>query len=227
MVKTSLPLVLLTRPRAAAERFAALLLAERAELAIMISPIMEIVYLRPEVMPPAEGLVFSSRHGVKGYAAAGGKPSQAYCVGAATAEAARQAGHDVLQVVPDLDSLRPVLAQDKRGLLHARGAHVTADLRADYETVASVVVYDQPAVALTGAAKDVLASGRAVVAPLFSPRSVRAFAQEACAPEALYAAYISETAKAAAKLPCIEAETARTPDAQGMVEATLRLIDRV
>jgi uroporphyrinogen-III synthase len=227
MVKTSLPLVLLTRPRAAAERFAALLLAERPELDVLISPIMEIVYLVPERLPAADVVLFTSVHGVAGYVAAGGTPSEAYCVGAVTAEKARKAGFDVLQVAPDLAALRPALAGEQRELLQVRGTYVTADLVAEFAHVASVIVYDQPRVGLGDQAVAALASGRAVVVPLFSPRSARAFAKEAGQPRALYAAYISAAVQAAAELPFIEAETAQTPDARGMVAATLRLIDKV
>lgn len=223
MVKTSLPLVLLTRPRAAAERFAAMLWAERPELDVVISPIMEIVYLVPEALPEADVVVFTSAHGVAGYVAAGGAPAEAYCVGSVTAEHARKAGFIVLQVAPDLAGLKPVLAGERRTLLQVRGAHVTSEI----PNAKSVIVYDQPCVALNEAAKVALASQRVVIAPLFSPRSARAFAAEAGKPTALYAAYISKAAKAAAELPCIAAETAQTPDAKGMVAATLKLIDRV
>jgi len=227
MVKTSLPLVLLTRPRAAAERFAAMLWAERPDLEIMISPIIEIVYLKPKVLPQAEVLIFSSVHGVKGYIAAGGAPARAYCVGVATGECAHTAGFDVLQIAPDLERLKPVLGQEERSLLQVRGVHATADLVAEFGHVKSVIVYDQPSVGLSAAAKGALASSRSVVVPLFSPRSVRAFAAEALRLDGLYAAYISEAAKAAWELPSIAVETAETPDAQGMVVATLKLIDKV
>ena len=227
MVKTSLPLVLLTRPRAAAERFAAMLWAERPDLEIIISPIMEIVYLGPEALPQAEVLIFSSVHGVKGYIAAGGTPAQAYCVGVVTGECAHAAGFDVLQTAPDLEQLKPDLGQEERILLQVRGVHATADLAAEFPHVTSVIVYDQPSVGLSEAAKGALASGRPVVVPFFSPRSVRAFAAEAVRPDGLYAAYISEAARAAGELPSIAVETAETPDAQAMVAATLKLIDKV
>jgi uroporphyrinogen-III synthase len=123
--------------------------------------------------------------------------------------------------------LKPVLGQEERSLLQVRGVHATADLVAEFGHVKSVIVYDQPSVGLSAAAKGALASSRSVVVPLFSPRSVRAFAAEALRLDGLYAAYISEAAKAAWELPSIAAETAETPDAQGMVVATLKLIDKV
>ena len=176
MVKTSLPLVLLTRPRAAADRFASMLLADRPDLEIMISPIMEIVYLKPKVLPQAEVLIFSSVHVVKVYIAAGGAPARAYCVGVATGECAHTTGFDVLQIAPDLERLKPVLGQEERSLLQVRGVHATADLVAEFGHVKSVIVYDKPSIGLSAAAKCALASSRSVVVPLFSPRSVLAFA---------------------------------------------------
>ena len=228
MTKTSLPLILLTRPRAAAERFAATLQVARPELEVLISPIMEIVYIRPANLPVADVLVFTSVHGVVGYMAAGGVAAEAYCVGLATAEAARVAGCSVIAVEKDAATLGPLLAGETRRVLHPRGAHVAADLTQVASDLESVVVYDQPLVGLSDIAKVALGTERHVIVPLFSPRSAAAFAGEAEGAKALSAVFISAAAQAAARdMPCEASLVALTPDAAGMTEATLRLIDRV
>jgi len=227
MRKTSLPLVLLTRPQAAAERFAALLHAVRPEIEVLMSPMMQIVHVMPEALPEAEVLVFTSVHGVDGYFAAGGNAADVYCVGPATAARAQQAGCTVIAAEKDAATLKPLLAKETRRLLQVRGAHVAADLTQAAPDVQSVVVYDQPLKPLSGKAKAALLSEQPVIVPLFSPRSARAFAAEASEAHALYAVFISEAARDAAEMPSVETEVAETPDADGMAEATLRLIDRL
>ena len=228
MVKTSLPLVLLTRPRAAAERFAAELWAVRPELDVLISPIMKIVGVTPEALPEAEVLVFTSVHGVEGYVAAGGKRSEAYCVGPATSARAEEAGFSVIAAEKDAATLKPLLAKETRRLLHARGAHVAADLTKAAPNAVSVVVYDQPLAGLSDEAKAALAAERPVIVPLFSPRSAAAFAAEANGASALSAVFISEAARlAAGDMPYLKCAVADMPDAEGMARATLRLLDEL
>lgn len=228
MMKTSLPLILLTRPRVAAERFAATLQAERPEMEVLISPLMEIVYTKPPTLPLADVLVFTSVHGVVGYMAAGGVAAEAYCVGAATAEAARAAGCPVIAVEKDAATLGGLLSGEKRRLLHPRGAHVAADLGRIAADFRGVVVYDQPLMALSDEAKAALGAARPVIVPLFSPRSAAAFAAEAERASGVSAVFISAAARAAAgTMPLVASRVARTPDAAGMAAATLRLIDGV
>lgn len=225
MSKTSLPLLLITRPTEAAHRFAAQMQALRPELETLISPVIEIAFVAPQVLPEAETMLFTSAHGVRGYLAAGGQAGLAYCVGRATARVAQDAGFEVLDVAPDAATLWPRLARETRAVLHARGAHVAVDF-ATLPMIDSVVVYEQPLVALSGLALAALQGPRPVLAPLFSPRTARTFAAQAQGAEALWAIFISQKAKEAAQGLVTERScVAQTPDTAGMVKACLRLID--
>lgn len=186
---------------------------------IVISPLLRIEQITPDVLPEAEAMIFTSVHGVAGYAAVGGQAGKpALCVGEATAKAARDAGFDVELATPDAARLKPKLAGETRKLLHARGAHVAADLTGVATDCESVVVYDQIAQNLSAQARDLLHSGRPVVVPLFSPRSAALFADEAGGAKGLIGIFISEAAAhKAADVPWVRKVTAEMPDAETML----------
>lgn len=176
------PVVLLTRPEAAARRFAAGL----AGLAVepVIAPLMRIEPVRHDAarLLAARRLVLTSVHAVP--AAGPGAGRLAFCVGPATAAAARAAGFEVIEGPGDALRLAPML-EGKSGLLHPHGRHVTMGL-----PVEGMVVYDQIAQPLPDSGRAALAGGRVVLWPLFSPRSAR-----------LAAAALAETAARAPVVP--------------------------
>lgn len=170
--------LILTRPRPAAERFAAELGAWHGP--ILISPVLEIVPVQePAPDASAQGLIFTSRAAVEHYPGPVGGP--AHCVGRATtaqAEArgfeARFVGADAAQLVARL----PALAPDTP-LLHARGRHVAYPLAAKLSEAGlpctEWIVYDQQPRPLSADVRSALVESaqgkRAVVLPVFSPRS--------------------------------------------------------
>lgn len=167
------PTLLLTRPRAASERFAAGI--EGAE--VVISPLMEIVPTGAEV--PTEGLaglIVTSQNAVP-FLPDVAVP--AYCVGPRSAAAV---GGRAELIGPDADGLvAGLLALAPRGvLLHCHGTHTRGDvvgrLQAGGLTAQGVAVYDQQARPPDTTFRDaVTASG--LIVPLFSPRSAQLFAQ--------------------------------------------------
>ena len=87
--------LLLTRPRAQSEAFAAVLAAELpGRFRPVVSPILEIVPLpAPLDLDGLQGLIFTSANGVEQFAARSPDRSlPAWCVGEMTAAAARRAG---------------------------------------------------------------------------------------------------------------------------------------
>ncbi len=135
--------VLLTRPapesRAVAE--------ELAPIPCLTWEVTRIAH-RAAALPEAEAVVFTSRHGVAGFLGAGGRAEgPAWCVGPATAAAARAAGfvpvHEAGGTAADL--LADLRAGAPRRMLYARGADISADLRAALEgdglEVREAVVY--------------------------------------------------------------------------------------
>lgn len=162
------PPVLLTRPQAQAQAFAARLPGWR----VVISPILDIVAVDHDAGPlrDAAGVVFTSAHAV---AAAGpGRGRPAICVGGATAQVARAAGFAVTEGAGTADSLLPLIAASPVPLIHPHGRHVARAL-----PVPGVVVYDQRPRPLTPAAQDLLAGRDPVILPVFSARSARLLGQ--------------------------------------------------
>lgn len=163
------PVILLTRPEGAARRF----MTEAAHLGLdfVVAPLMGIVSVPHDSarLHAAKRLVLTSVHAVP--AAGNGAGRFAYCVGPATAAAARQAGFEVYEGPGDAVRLAPVIA-GQTDLLHPHGLHVTAGL-----PVEGMVVYDQPDQELPPSGRDALQQEQTILWPLFSPRSARLGAQ--------------------------------------------------
>ena len=86
------PTVLLTRPAPDSAAFAAAL-TERIAVPVVVSPLMRIVTdgTLPN-MDDVDGVIFTSRNGVRAYRELNGPARPCYCVGPGTAEEARAAG---------------------------------------------------------------------------------------------------------------------------------------
>lgn len=179
--KPTPPILLMTRPRAASERFVSMLAERRVALGeIVISPAIGIEPLLVPSLDGAGGVILTSANAVTGLKAPPGL--RAWCVGDATAAAAEAAGFDVVNAGGSIDDLVPLIVADRpAGRLHyLRGGHVSSDLlgrltRAGLN-VKEHVVYAQPRQVPTQAAEAALAGKDRVVAPLFSPRSAAIFA---------------------------------------------------
>lgn len=170
--------VLLTRPLAAAERFAKSL----PGMEIVIAPLMELVGTGAEIaLEGFAGLVLSSEAAVPFLPAAA---LPAYCVGPRTTEAASAAGFDARDMGPDAAAMVSCLlaAKPKCPLLHVHGRHQRGDVAKRLTegglTTLDVVAYDQRAVAPDARFRAALARDGLLI-PLFSPRSAALFAQSA------------------------------------------------
>ncbi|WP_316014469.1 uroporphyrinogen-III synthase [Roseobacter sp. HKCCA0434] len=172
-----MPEILLTRPRAASERFA----AELPEgWRALIAPLMEIEFRKIAVgAQGAAGVVFSSANGVEAWRRAGGGGVPAFCVGGRTARAAREAGCEVMATGADLAALVPLLPGGR--LIHVRGVHTTRPL-AELVPGAEVeerIGYAAAARPLTDEAQAALAAGILDAVACFSPRSAALLVAEA------------------------------------------------
>lgn len=175
------PVLLLTRPRPAAERFAGLLTQRIGKTArIVLSPLIEIAPL-PGAQAPvsASGVIFTSSNAVR---IAGAHAIPAYCVGEATTAAACRAGWQASCLGENAAELIAALARSPRPgpLLHLRGRHLRVDIAAELSArgveCADRVIYDQRLLPFTPEAQGLLAGPAPVIAPLFSPRTARQFA---------------------------------------------------
>ncbi|MGX9355822.1 uroporphyrinogen-III synthase [Roseobacteraceae bacterium S113] len=175
-----MPLLILTRPQAASERFAAQVAGQVDE--IVISPILEIVKMpgaRPVGTPGS--VVFSSEHAVALYE--GPRDIPAFAVGGRTARAAREAGFEVALEAPTAQALLDGFPSEvPEPVWHVRGQHVAAPivdvLRARGVTCAQWIVYDQAQQPLAADVMALLQGERHIVLPLFSPRSAALVSQE-------------------------------------------------
>lgn len=197
------PLILLmTRPAEMGVRFVQSLAPEvSARMEVCASPLIGITPSDVPVDPgDARGLIFTSVHGVAAAAALmGARDLPCHCVGTTTTQAARDAGWSHARVA-GLDAeelIATLLADPPPGpLLHLHGTHASGNAAARLTeggvTTRETVVYDQPELTLTDAARGHLAGRRPVLAPLFSPRSARLFAQQYSGTAPLHVQVISE-----------------------------------
>ena len=178
--------ILLTRPRERSEAFARELAPHGWDAAIW--PLTE---LRPieAAIPPAtpQAVIYTSPAGVEFGFDARFSRLTAYCVGDATARAARGAGHVVAKSADgDSDALialiRAEAGPDTGALLHMRGRNTAGDvagaLRASGFAVAESVVYEAAAATRPPrGAVALITSGELHAAAFFSPRASAIFAE--------------------------------------------------
>ena len=234
------PVVLITRPEPDGAAFAeALRRAAPGPWRAVLAPLVRIV---PQAVPdPPERveLILTSRNAVHAWRRSGIPPAMrgraAWCVGEATARAAREAG-----LVPvaagegpanGADALvaRIVERRPRAPLLHLRGEHargeVAARLRAAGLDAAEAVVYRQEALGLDPRARAALA-GATVIAPVFSPRAAALLSRAApdASPAAIHAVALSGAVAEALALPRARVTVSKRPDAEAMIEALVPLL---
>jgi uroporphyrinogen-III synthase len=174
--------LLLTRPRAQSEAFAAAL--ERAlpgRFAPVIAPLMDIVPREtPIVLDGVAALAFTSANAVRVYASlTSDRTRPAFCVGASTAAAAREIGLAAHSADGNAAALAELIARDAPGpVLHLRGAEAAADLAEllPDRTVETAILYDQVPAEPQPEAHTLLRDGRIDAIALFSPAGAHRFA---------------------------------------------------
>ncbi len=229
-----MPVILLTRPEEAAAGFARRLKAAFGPVQTLISPLTGVEWadVAPDISQFNE-LIFTSRNGVLAYQRLGPPAGlRAYCVGAATAKAANDAGLNAISADGDAGALIDLITGAPPGgpLLHLRGAETRGEIaerlfRSGIETH-EAVIYRQITLPLSAQAKALLQGKTPVIVPLFSPRSAARFAVNAPFDAPIFLASISEAV--AQNLHGLGAQahvTASHPDAEAMLQAIAGLID--
>lgn len=216
------PTLLLTRPRAASDLFAHQVAQAIGPMPVVTSPLMEIGFLTFDAPSAPATLVFTSRNGVQAWARAKLPVDwPCWCVGPATAQAARalgfepiESGGTVAHLLRDLST-----AELSGNVIHVRGRHTRGDLTHALAKIGlnaqSLIAYEQNLRALSAAAQELIGSGAPVIAPLFSPRSAAQFAKFGPFGPQVDVIAISQ----AAAEQCIGARVAPSPDAIGMIAA--------
>lgn len=229
--------ILITRPQPGAAILAqALALRLGPDSPMVLSPIMRI---EQSCTPLPElsrfpTIVFTSSHAVapleSALPAEERQRKRAYCVGAATAEAADAAGFETVDGGGDAEHLCARIRADNpaQPLFYARGEHIAADLvkslnSAGLETH-EAVVYRQSAVPLSREAEAILASQAPVVLPLFSPRSAQLIFSNSHVHAPLLVAAMSENvARAVPRGAAASLVVAPEPTLEAMVEIIVAL----
>ncbi|CUH65051.1 uroporphyrinogen-III synthase [Thalassovita gelatinovora] len=223
--------LLLTRPLASSQRFAAQLRERLGDLPVVISPVLRIDPISPGPdLIDAQTLIFTSQNALGAVPAGQGR--RCYVVGPATAVAARAKGFEVIAEERDAETLFQRILADapQEPLLHLRGRHARGHL-ADRLTAAGIatrarVVYEQLETALSEDAKTLLAGDQAVIVPLFSPRSAKLFSAQHVGNAPLLIAALSEAVVAAlGELPVFQVDHALSPDSGAMIDTIEGLID--
>lgn len=210
--------LLLTRPKAASERFAKQVVAALGEMPVVHAPLVEIGHLPIAPMPSDGTLVFTSGNGVEAWT---GPKLPCFCVGQATADKARARGFEpfvsggtVEHLLDDLLNNRP-----ENTVIHVHGRHTRGKLverlKASGLNAAGIVAYEQKLLPLSDLANALLRGGAPVIVPLFSPRIAAHFSSFGSFGSQVELIGISKSAAAA----CRGAHIAPSPDAKGMISA--------
>jgi uroporphyrinogen-III synthase len=178
------PLIVLTRPQAASERFANQCHARfRGRVEMMTTPLLRIAPIKTGLdLSGIGGVIVTSQFAVTALAdVTMRRDITLWCVGDQTAQAAADMGFGAQSAQGTVQNLCDLLiAQRPKGpLLYLHGRHITTDL-AGILTQAGIptkgqVIYDQIAQPLPPAFFNALRI-RPIIAPLFSSRSARIFA---------------------------------------------------
>lgn len=214
--------LLLTRPRAVSEMFAKQVQDTVGPLQVLIASLIEIELLKIHAAPDAQTIVFTSRNGVLAWERAE-LPTEArcYCVGQATADAARALGFEPYVSGGTVEHL----ANDLKNaallgeVLHVHGEHTRGDLverlNANGLNVRGLIAYKQHLLELSENAQNLLLGGAPVIVPLFSPRTAAQFAKTGPYGSQVDVIAISNSAAQA----CPGAHVAPSPNVDGMITA--------
>lgn len=214
--------LLLTRPLETSKSFAKQVESELGHIETVISPLLKIVLLDLPRPLAADTIVFTSRNGVAAWQRAGfDTTAECFCVGQATADAARELGFDPFASGGTVEHLLDDLcdAAPKGKILHVHGRHKAGDLVGELVKrgmdAEGQIAYEQKLLELNARAMEALKRGAPVIVPLFSPRSAAQFAK--AGPFGAHVDIIAISENAAAV--CAGARVAASPDARGMIAA--------
>ena len=228
MAGVDTPTVLVTRPRRSSDAFLAALAEVARGFEGCISPAFENVAVASN-LSEFDAAVFTS--GAALAFAPDGEGRTAYCVGSATAHAARAAGYRAIASGGNAaDLIHLILGRKPAGkLLHMRGAVSIGDVAAQVCRFGVVcderVVYRKNPCAPTPAAVRVLASTHPVILPVFSAETALIMASwPAAFLRCTVVAISPAVASAAQGLNAADHLVADVPTLDAMVDACARLI---
>lgn len=228
--------VLVTRPRAEAERFAADLAARFGErVCPVISPLLAPRFLAPIIPDRSyDAVVFTSAQAVLAARELHvALPERAWCVGHKTAQVAAGAGFQARSADGDAEALANAIASDLPNgrILYLRGVDTRGNLWEKLDSFGVdtdvAIVYEQVAQPLSAEAIGLLNSPGDLIVPLFSPRTALLFSAAVPSdfPARLHLAAMSDAvAQPLHDLHPATLAIARHPDAPAMLDAVESLL---
>ncbi|HLQ18424.1 MAG TPA: uroporphyrinogen-III synthase [Tabrizicola sp.] len=230
--------VLVTRPRAEAEAFAASLQARFGDrIRSVVAPLLAPRFLTPVI--PESGyaaVIFTSAQAVEAALRLNHPfPRLAWCVGRKTAEVARAAGFSARSAEGDAETLAKAILRDPpRGrVLYLRGVDTRGNLLEILHNsgVATddAIVYEQQQQPLTQEAVSLLRAPLDTIVPLFSPRTATLFLASLPADLRARVHFAAMSASVAEPLHAtfhVQLVVARHPDAPSMLDAVETLLAR-
>ena len=226
--------LLMTRPRAASERFVAQLPPKVLErVKVIYSPLLDIRPIEGKIgMSGHGGLIFTSANGVQAAARLTGDRSlPAYCVGEVTTATAARAGWQAEMAGETAEALFANLLRRRPPgpLLHLRGEHSRGNLAERLTqsglTVRDQAIYRQLLLPFSDEAREAMQGVLPVIAPVFSPRTARQFADLWSGSVPLMLAAISDAAaEPLESLNFQRLEVAKQPNAERMGKAVRKLV---
>jgi uroporphyrinogen-III synthase len=222
------PIVIVTRPKADAQRFIDVLRMISGPFSVIISPAFENETLSAEI-PDFDTAIFTSRAGVA--QAPRGDGRSAFCVGDATATAAKGAGYAAMSADGSADGLVRLILRQRPdvALLHIRGETSRGDIAKRLNDAGlrckDVVAYRKAAKAPSQSIRDALAVNKKVILPLFSAETVSILKTWPLEFDGCTVVAISDVvAGASASLLPLNIAVSDAPSVQAMAHATARLI---
>ncbi|MFZ1725942.1 MAG: uroporphyrinogen-III synthase [Albidovulum sp.] len=235
LLKPDRPTLLLTRPLAQSQRFAADFRARfGGDWPILCAPLTQLEF--HEALIESQGIddiVFTSQNGVVGFSRLTKDRSfRAWCVGNRTADAARMAGYDAVTGPGTAKALADRLIADGgvRRILYPRADDIAFDMSkylnaAGIETVEALVYRQRPCPPTADAAA-LLAGNIPVLLPFFSRRAVEIFQKNYTDTRSpiLVAAISQAVADATDRMAKAACVVARNPDSDHMHAALAEIL---
>jgi uroporphyrinogen-III synthase len=228
--------VLVTRPQADGEAFAATLTARFGTRVLpVISPLLRARNLKPD-LPDHDfaAVVFTSAQAVKAVGSLRSRlPDLAWCVGRRTADVAAEAGFTARSADGDAEALISAIAAEppNGSILYLRGVDTASNILESIRKIGiraeEAVVYTQDRRSLTPEALRYLIQQSDIIVPLFSPRTAQIFreALPAGTKARLHVAAMSaNVARALRDLPHTSFAIAHRPDTPAMLDIVESLL---
>ncbi|WP_416585404.1 uroporphyrinogen-III synthase [Phaeobacter sp. JH20_34] len=220
--------LLMTRPRAAAERFVADLPAStRSTMQVIYAPLLDAQPVDVQLTSPVTDLytrdvVFSSANAVR-FAPKPQSGQRAYCIGDRTTDVARAKGWQAKCCGQDADQLVRTVTElsPETPLVHLRGVHSRGDI-AKRLCQAGIncqehVIYDQVLLRYDDQSRAALDAQASLIVPLFSPRTAVQFVKLAPYRAELHLiAFSKAVAEPLNVLKCKDLQICNSPTAKDM-----------